>query len=62
MDVVERINPWWFDPRWEERDRHIRQWEEEKVWWLPRWIWELSLEPPSLNFVYGPRQTGHPRE
>ncbi|MEM4651455.1 MAG: hypothetical protein QW086_06475 [Pyrobaculum sp.] len=31
MDVVERINPWWFDPRWEERDRHIRQWEGEKV-------------------------------
>jgi len=25
---------------------------------VPRWIWELSLEPPSLNFVYGPRQTG----
>jgi hypothetical protein len=25
MDVVERINPWWFDPRWKERDRHIRQ-------------------------------------
>ena len=25
---------------------------------MPRWIWELSLEPPSLNFVYGPRQTG----
>ena len=58
MDVVERINPWWFDPRWEERDRHIRQWEEEKVRWVPRWIWELSLEPPSLNFVYGPRQSG----
>jgi predicted AAA+ superfamily ATPase len=58
MDVVERINPWWFDPRWEERDRHIRQWEEEKVRWVPRWIWELSLEAPSLNFVYGPRQTG----
>jgi predicted AAA+ superfamily ATPase len=58
MDVVERINSWWFDPRWEERDRHIRQWEEEKVRWVPRWIWELSLEPPSLNFVYGPRQTG----
>lgn len=56
--MVERINPWWFDPRWEERDRHIRQWEEEKVRWVPRWIWELSLEPPSLNFVYGPRQTG----
>jgi predicted AAA+ superfamily ATPase len=61
MDVVERINPWWFDPRWEERDRHIRQWEEEKVRWVPRWIWELSLEPPSLNFVYGPSPTGHPR-
>jgi len=44
MDVVERVNPWWFDPRWEERDRHTRQWEEEKVRWVPRWIWELSLE------------------
>jgi hypothetical protein len=27
MDVVERVNPWWFDPQWEKRDRHIRQWE-----------------------------------
>jgi predicted AAA+ superfamily ATPase len=46
IDVVDRINPWWFDTRWEERDRHIRQWEEKRVRWVPRWIWELSLEPP----------------
>jgi len=58
MDVVERNNPWWFDPRWDEGDRHLRQWEGERVRWIPRWIWEISLEPFSLNFVYGPRQTG----
>jgi len=58
MDVVERSNPWWFDPRWDEKDRHLRQWEGERVRWVPGWIRQLSLEPFSLNFVYGPRQTG----
>nr|WP_258870414.1 ATP-binding protein [Pyrobaculum aerophilum] len=58
MDVVDRSNPWWFSPRWEEEDKHLRQWQRERVKWVPEWIWELGLEPPALNFVYGPRQTG----
>lgn len=52
------MNPWWFSPDWEERDKHLRQWLNERVRWVPGWIWELGLDPPALNFVYGPRQTG----
>ncbi|ABL88538.1 conserved hypothetical protein [Pyrobaculum islandicum DSM 4184] len=58
MDVVDRANPWWFETNWAERDRHLRAWEGEKVRWVPSWIWAVSLDPPALNFVYGPRQTG----
>ncbi len=58
MDVVDRSNPWWFSPNWEDEDKHLRQWWRERVRWVPGWIWELGLDAPALNFVYGPRQTG----
>jgi predicted AAA+ superfamily ATPase len=29
-----------------------------KVKWIPNWIKKVSLSPFSLNFVFGPRQTG----
>lgn len=58
MEMLERSNPWWFDPDWSERDIHLRRWASERVRWIPQWIEHLSLAPPALNFVYGPRQTG----
>ncbi|MGB9704126.1 MAG: ATP-binding protein [Pyrobaculum sp.] len=58
METLERSNPWWFDPDWSERDIHLRRWASERVRWIPQWIEHLSLAPPALNFVYGPRQTG----
>ncbi len=47
-------NPWWKD----RKDYHIERWEGMKIRWIPKWLEEISLEPFSLNFVIGPRQTG----
>ncbi|MGC9105606.1 MAG: ATP-binding protein [Thermoprotei archaeon] len=56
MERFSNVNPWWYSERW--KDRHLAEWESQKVRWRPSWIDEVSLEPFSLNFVYGPRQTG----
>jgi len=52
------INPWWFFSNWESKDKHLREWYSQEIKWVPNWISELSLEPFSLNFVYGIRQAG----
>nr|WP_206760613.1 ATP-binding protein [Sulfolobus islandicus] len=36
----------------------MREWYSQGIKWVPNWINELSLEPFSLNFVYGTRQVG----
>lgn len=46
------FNPWW-EKDWEIRDKHIREWENQKIKWIPSWIDKISLEPFSLNFVIG---------
>ncbi|MEM1599131.1 hypothetical protein [Pyrobaculum sp.] len=38
MDVVDRLNHWWFSPSWEDEDKHLRQWQGERVRWVPGWI------------------------
>ncbi|MCD6373532.1 MAG: ATP-binding protein [Thermococcus sp.] len=48
------MNPWWEG----KEDYHVRRWREQKIHWWPKWTYELSLEPFSLNFVLGPRQVG----
>ena len=52
------FNPWWKDEKWEEKDKHIREWKAQEIKWLPEWLKQISLEPFSLNFVIGPRQVG----
>jgi predicted AAA+ superfamily ATPase len=54
MELMKKQNPWWED----EEDFHVKKWEEMKVKWIPKWIKNISLSPFSLNFVFGPRQTG----
>jgi predicted AAA+ superfamily ATPase len=54
MEIMKKQNPWWED----KEDYHVKKWEGMKVRWIPRWIKEVSLTPFSLNFVFGPRQTG----
>lgn len=55
---MEEQNPWWRGRDYIEEDPHIRRWREARIKWVPREINEVSLEPFSLNFVYGPRQVG----
>ena len=54
MEIMKKQNPWWND----EDDFHIKKWNEMKIKWIPSWIKNISLSPFSLNFVFGPRQTG----
>jgi len=58
MEAVDRVNPWWYVREWEEEDPSLGEWSSQAVRWEPSWIDQISLEPFSLNFVYGPRQTG----
>jgi len=52
------FNPWWKYSDWWQHDRDLRLWMESSPRWIPGWINKLSLEPFSLNFIYGPRQAG----
>jgi predicted AAA+ superfamily ATPase len=53
-ELILKQNPWWEG----KEDFHIKKWGEMKIKWIPKWINEISLQPFSLNFVIGPRQTG----
>ncbi|MEM3542364.1 MAG: AAA family ATPase, partial [Candidatus Methanomethylicia archaeon] len=53
-EVLEVLNPWWF----EEEDIDLERWEKQKIKWIPKWINDVSLNPFSLNFILGPRQVG----
>ena len=58
MEWLSLQNPWWSDENWEERDKHLKDWKNQKVRWIPTWIKRISLKPFSLNFIYGIRQLG----
>ncbi len=56
--IIERMNPWWSIKDWEKIDYDIIKFTNMKIKWIPKWIDEVSLEPFSLNFIFGPRQVG----
>ena len=58
MWILRCHNPWWSKERWEEADKHLRDWSAQKIRWVPKWIEHVSLKPFSLNFIIGPRQVG----
>lgn len=58
MEVLNRMNPWWFYDNWDSKDKNLREWSIQSYRWVPGWIREISITPFSLNFVYGPRQVG----
>lgn len=58
MEALNRINPWWFYENWENKDKHLVEWNSHERKWIPQWINNINTEPYSLNFVYGTRQTG----
>ncbi|QXJ28705.1 hypothetical protein J5U23_01574 [Saccharolobus shibatae B12] len=54
--MIEEQNPWWISPELIRENEYYRKYQESKVKWdvtLP-----VSLEPYSLNFLFGPRQVG----
>lgn len=53
-ELLFKQNPWWEG----KKDYHIEKWESMKIRWIPKWIKNISLNPYSLNFIVGPRQTG----
>jgi len=55
---IEDFNPWWRGRKYAEEDPDIVKWREMPVRSVPAEIKEISLEPFSLNFLYGPRQVG----
>ncbi|MGB9703325.1 MAG: ATP-binding protein [Candidatus Micrarchaeales archaeon] len=56
--MLEKMNPWWEEKNWESLDADLKKFNTFKIKWLPLWIKDISLKPPSLNFVLGPRQVG----
>ncbi|CAB50431.1 ATP-binding protein [Pyrococcus abyssi] len=56
--MIEQFNPWWKGKEFISEDEDYRKWEESGVKWVPRVIEDISLEPFSLNFIFGPRQVG----
>ena len=58
LELLNFINPWWIKDDWEDKDKQLKDWNSQKIRWIPKWIDRLSLEPFSLNFVLGPRQVG----
>ncbi|MCD6384084.1 MAG: ATP-binding protein [Thermoplasmata archaeon] len=51
---MQGYNPWWVG----EEDFTYLEWVTSPVKWTPEVVEKLSLQPFSLNFIYGPRQVG----
>jgi predicted AAA+ superfamily ATPase len=58
IKILRDANPWWKNDDWEEHDKTIKEYNSQKIKWIPKWINDISLKPFSLNFVIGPRQVG----
>ena len=58
IKILKDSNPWWSYEEWENYDKHLKDYNNQRIKWIPKWINEISLEPFSLNFVYGVRQIG----
>ena len=53
-ELIFMQNPW-FEGK---KDYAVEKWEAMKIRWIPKWTSKISLQPFSLNFVFGPRQVG----
>lgn len=56
--MIEHFNPWWKGREGIEEDEDYRKWIGSEVRWVPEVIKKISLEPFSLNIIFGPRQVG----
>jgi len=54
--MIEEQNPWWLSPGLISENECYKKYQQSKGKWeveLP-----VSLQPYSLNFLFGPRQVG----
>ena len=51
-------NPWWIDPGAIETDRHIVEWRQTKLRWMPPIINEFTLDKDAVYTLRGARQIG----
>jgi len=56
--MIEEQNPWWISPDLIIENEYYKRYLESPIKWDPKIKENLSLEPYSLNFVFGPRQVG----
>jgi hypothetical protein len=58
IEALTRQNPWWKDKKLIDADEEYRKWRSYKIKWLPSLLDKVSIQPFSLNFIFGPRQVG----
>lgn len=58
LDVLASKNVWWKGKEFFEEDEDYRKWKEKKIKWIPELVDKIKLEPFSLHFIFGPRQSG----
>jgi len=51
-------NYWWTESDWTTVDPDYVKWLESSPRWEPRLLNQIDAASPSLNFLFGPRQTG----
>ncbi|AWR98613.1 ATP-binding protein [Metallosphaera hakonensis] len=56
--MIEEQNPWWISKELILENEIYRRWYEAEVKWVPDVLDKISLEPFSLNLIFGPRQVG----
>lgn len=56
--MIEEQNPWWVSPDLIIENEYYKRYLESPIKWDPKIKENLSLEPYSLNFVFGPKQVG----
>ena len=54
--MIEEQNPWWVSPDLIRENEYYKKYQQSKVKWDV--ILPVSIEPYSLNFLFGPRQVG----
>jgi predicted AAA+ superfamily ATPase len=58
IETLTRQNPWWKGKELIDADDEYRKWKSYKIKWVPSILDKISIQPFSLNFIFGPRQVG----
>lgn len=58
LDQINAFNPWWTDPEWQQRDRHLVSAVAAPFVWDPRPFDAEDIASGSVFTLRGPRQSG----